>query len=142
MAFVARFDCAEAAAHVAAGAGGDNAVYYISGPEAITVSDYLRIAGEVTGNKVAYNYISDDESYAFFDAIGVPRTTEGQWSEAAKNFPFCSEGMVTFGRAIRLGQMNNCTGDFEMLTGKKPLSVRQIFENIEEHRIGARTSTE
>ena len=142
MAFVARNDCAEAAAHAAAGAGGDNAIYYISGPEAITISKYLKIASGVTGNEVTYRYISDEESYAFFDSIGVPRTTEGQWAESARNFPFCSEGMVTFGRAIRLGQMNNCTDDFEKLTGKKPMSVKDIFERIEEHRIGSRTSTD
>ena len=142
MAFVARFDCAEAAANVAAGAGEINSIYYISGPEAITVSDYLRIASEVTGNRVSYKYIADDEMYAFFDSIGVPRTTDGEWAKSASNFPFCSEGMVTFGRAIRLGQMSNCTNDFEMLTGKKPLSVREIFERIDDHRIGARTSTD
>lgn len=142
MAFVARFDCAEAAACVAAGAGEINSIYYISGPEAITVSEYLRIASDVTGNRVRYQYITDDEMYAFFDSIGVPRTTDGEWAKSASNFPFCSEGMVTFGRAIRLGQMSNCTNDYEMLTGKKPLSVREIFERIDEHRIGARTSTD
>ena len=142
MAFVARNNCAEAAACVAAGVGENNSVYYISGPEAITIADYLSIASEVTGKKVEYNFISDEEMYAFFDSLGVPRTTEGQWAESAKNFPFCSDGMVSFGRAIRLEQMNNCTNDFEKLTGKKPISVKEIFENIEEHRIGSRTSTD
>jgi len=142
MAFVARFDCAEAAANAAVGAGDDNSVYYISGPEAMTVSDYLRIASEVTGNDVSYRYVSDDEMYAFFDSIGVPRTTDGEWAQSAVNFPFCSEGMVTFGRAIRLGQMSNCTNDFEYLTGKKQKSVREIFQDIDKHRIGARTSTD
>lgn len=46
--------------------------------------------------------------------------------EANPAFPFCSDGMVTFGRAIRLDQMSNCTGDFELLTGKKPKSVREV----------------
>jgi NAD(P)H dehydrogenase (quinone) len=142
MAFVARFDCAEAAASVACGAGAINTVYYISGPEAITVSEYLRIASQVTGNRVSYKYITDEEAYAFFDSIGVPRTTDGEWAKTASNFPFCGEGMVTFGRAIRLGQMSNCTNDFEMLTGKKPLSVKEIFERIDEHRIGVRVSTD
>jgi len=64
------------------------------------------------------------------------------WKDSAKNFPFCSDGMVTFGRAIRLNQMSDCTNDFEMLTGSKPLSVREIFEDIENHKIGARTSTD
>lgn len=142
MAYVSRDDCAVAAAHVAAGAGGNDMIYYISGPQAMTISEYVGIASEVTGKKVAYHEISDDEMYAFFDSIGVPRTTEEMWADTAKNFPFCSDGMVTFGRAIRLGQMSNQTDDFEKLTGQKPLSVRDIFTDIENHRIGSRTSTD
>lgn len=140
MAFVSRNDCAEAAACVAAGAGEPNSVYYISGPEAMTCARYLSIASDVTGNKVEYKYITDEEMFAFFDSIGVPRETDGEWAESAKNFPFCSEGMVTFGKAIRLGQMNNCTDDFKNLTGKEPTTVQQMFENIEKYRIGERRS--
>lgn len=142
MAFIARDDCAEAAACVAAGAGENNKIYDISGSEAITIAEFCKIGSEVTGKNVSYTEISDDEMYAFFDAIGVPRSTEGEWAEAAKSFPFCSDGMVTFGRALRLEQMNACSGDFEMLTGRKPLSVREIFQDLENHRIGSRTSTE
>lgn len=142
MAFISRDDCAEAAANAAAGAGDNNVIYYISGPQALTISEFLQIASDTTGRKVAYNSITDDEMYAFFDSLGVPRNTEGKWAEAAKNFPFCSDGMVTFGRAIRLEQMNNCTNDFETLTGRKPMSVKEIFENIEGHKIGNRTSTD
>ena len=140
MAFVSRNDCAEAAACVAAGAGEKNTIYFISGPEAMTIEKYLATANEVTGNTVTYNYITDEEMFGFFDSIGVPRETDGDWAESAKNFPFCSEGMVTFGKAIRLGQMDNCTNDFNMLTGKDPLTVKDMFENIQEHRIGERRS--
>jgi len=37
--------------------------------------------------------------------------------------------------------MSYCTNDFEMLTGKKPLSVREMFEDIENHRIGGMNPT-
>ena len=142
MAHVARNDCAEAAACVAAGAGEDNNVYYITGPTANTMEEFVAIGSAATGKKVVYKYISDEEMWAFFDSKHVPRTTDGDWSKADPAFPFCSDGMVTFGRAIRLGQMNNCTDDFEKLTGKKPKSVREIFEDIENHRIGNRTATD
>ena len=142
MAHVARNDCALAAACVAAGAGEDNKIYYISGLEAMSISKFLEIGSEVTGKKVTYKYISDEEMYDFFDSLGVPRYTDGEWAEAAKAFPFCSEGMVTFGKAIRLDQMSFCTNDFEILTGQKPLSVSEIFMNIENHRVGERTSTD
>lgn len=114
----------------------------VNGPELLTIAEYLAIASDVTGQKVTYEYIDDDAQYAFFDSIGVPRTTEDMWADTAKNFPFCSDGMVTFGRAIRLNQMATFTNDFEELVGRKPISVREIFEHMDEHLIGSRTSTE
>lgn len=139
IAHVARNDCAEAAVCVAAGAGEDNHIYYITGPTANTMEEFVAIGSEVTGKKVVYKYIDDDEMYAFFDSIHIPRKMEGDWSKADPTFPFCSDGMVTFGIAIRKDQMSYCTNDFEMLTGKKPLSIHEMFEDIDNHRIGGRT---
>ena len=141
MAFISRDDCAVAAAHAAMSDWTDR-VIDVNGPELLTIGEYLAIASEVTGKKVNYEYIDDDALYAFFDSIGVPRTTEGMWADSAQNFPFCSDGMVTFGRAIRLGQMSTFTNDFEELVGRKPITVREIFEHMDEHLIGTRTSTE
>jgi len=142
MAHVSRDDCAEAAACVAAGAGEDNTIYYITGPTANTMEEFVAIGSEVTGKQVVYEFMGDEEMWAFFDSKGVPRKTDGDWSKADPAFPFCSDGMVTVGIAIRKDQLSYCTNDFEMLTGKKPLSVREIFENIENHRIGGRTPTD
>lgn len=141
MAFISRDDCALAAA-CAAMSDWQDRVVDVNGAEPLTIGQYIQIANEVTGHDVKYVEISDEEQYAFFDSIGVPRTTEDMWAQTATNFPFCSDGMVTFGRAIRLGQMSTFTNDFEELTGQKPISVREIFENMEEHLIGSRTSTE
>ena len=142
VAHVARFDCAEAAACAAAGAGEDNSVYYITGPRSLNMEEFCAIGSEVTGRKVVYKYLNDEEMYEYFDSRGVPRETDGIWAQQAKAFPFCSKGMVTFGTAIRLDQMSFCTGDFEKLTGKKPLSVREMFEDIENHRIGNRNAAD
>lgn len=141
MAYISRDDCAVAAAHAAMSDWSDRVVD-VNGPELLTVAEYVKIASEVTGKQVVYNYIDDEQMYAFFDSIGVPRTTEEMWADTAKNFPFCSDGMVSFGRAIRLNQMSTFTNDFEELVGRKPISVREIFEHIDEHLIGSRTSTE
>lgn len=141
MAYISRDDCALAAA-CAAMSDWEDRVVDVNGPQLLSIAEYLAIASEVTGKKVEYKSISDEEQYAFFDSIGVPRTTEEMWADTAKNFPFCSDGMVTFGRAIRLGQMSTFTDDFEKLTGQKPMTVKEIFENIGEHLIGERTTTE
>ena len=112
MAFISRDDCATAAAYAAMSEDIDK-VLNINGAELLTIADFLEIASEVTGKKVVYKYITDDEMYAYFDSIGVPRTTEEMWADTAKNFPFCSDGMVTFGKAIRQNQMSVYTNDFE-----------------------------
>lgn len=142
VAHVARNDCAEAAACVAAGAGEDNKIYYITGPEPHNMKEFTKIGSEITGKKVTYKYIDDEEAYAAFDALGVPRETDGVWADTAKAFPFCSRGMVSFGTAIRLNQMSFCTDDFEKLTGKKPISVRDMFVNLDMYTIGQRTATD
>lgn len=141
MAFISRDDCAKAAAYAAMSDWKDRVVD-INGAELMTISKFVEIASEVLHKKAEYKYITDEEQYAFFDSIGVPRTTEEMWADTAKNYPFCSDGMVTFGRAIRLEQMNTYTDDFEKLTGEKPLTVKQIFEDLNNHLIGSRTSTE
>ena len=142
MAHISRYDCAEAAACAAAGAGEDNKIYYISGQTAYTMTEFVGIGSEVTGKKVTYEYIDDAAMYKFFDDLGVPRYTDGEWAESADAFPYCSEGMVSFSIAVRKGQMSHCTRDFETLTGRKPLTVRYMFENLENFRIGSRKSTD
>ncbi len=141
MAYISRDDCAEVAACAAMSDWTDR-VIDVNGAEPLTIGEYIAIANEVTGHNVKYVEIDDEQQYAFFDSIGVPRTTEDMWAQTATNFPFCSDGMVTFGRAIRLGQMSTFTDDFEKLTGRKPITVREIFEHMNEHLIGSRTSTD
>ena len=141
MAYISRDDCAVACAYAAMSDWQDR-VIDVNGAELLTIGEYIAIANDVTGHDVKYVAISDDEQYAFFDSIGVPRTTDDMWAQTATNFPFCSDGMVTFGRAIRQNQMAVLTDDFEKLTGRKPLTVREIFEHMDDHLIGSRTSTE
>lgn len=141
MAYISRDDCALACA-CAAMSDWQDRVIDVNGAEQLTIAQYIAIANEVTGHDVKYVEISDEQQYAFFDSIGVPRTTEEMWAQTASNFPFCSDGMVTFGRAIRLGQMATFTDDFEKLTGQKPMTVKELFMDMNNHLIGQRTSTD
>lgn len=129
--YVSRKDCAEVAACVAAGAGKINSVYNITGPIATSIENFCSIGSEVTGKKVVYRYIDDDAMRAFFDFKGVPHKEQGDWSKAVKTFQSCSDDMVTFGKAVKHGQMNICSNDFERLTGEKPKSLRDAFKEYE-----------
>ncbi len=90
MAYISRDNCALAAA-CAAMSDWEDRVVNVNGPELLTIAEYIHIANQVTGHNVKYVEISDEEQYAFFDSIGVPRTTEEMWAQTATNFPFCSD---------------------------------------------------
>ena len=140
MALISRNDCAEAAACVAAGAAKDNTIYDITGPELVSMQMLVQVGNEVTGQNVIYKFIDDEQMFRHFDSLGIPRTTEGDFSKAA--FPYCSEDMVSYGRAIRLGQMNKLTNHVELLTGRSPRTIREIFMDKENFKLGDRTATE
>jgi NAD(P)H dehydrogenase (quinone) len=42
--------------------------------------------------------------------------------------PWASEGMVTFGQSIREGFMDVESDDVERITGRKPRTLRSVFE--------------
>jgi len=139
MAYISRRDCAKAVAHALAADHYSDSVLNINGPELLTITDFVNIGNQVTGNQVTYEAITDEENYAVFDAMGVPRTTDGVFQKGSEA-PFSSEGMVTFAQAIRLGKMAEFTTDFEKLTGEKAVTVQYMFEHVDDYQIGERHS--
>ncbi|MDQ0221685.1 NmrA family NAD(P)-binding protein [Streptococcus moroccensis] len=139
MAYISRKDCAKAVAHALLADDLHHSIQNINGPELMTMAEFVEIGNEVTGNSISYNAITDEENYAIFDAMGVPRTTDGEFKKDSEA-PYSSEGMVTFAQAIREGKMDLCTEDFETLTGDKALTVRYMFENQAEFQVGERHS--
>ncbi|PPQ46211.1 nucleoside-diphosphate sugar epimerase [Paenibacillus peoriae] len=139
MAYISRKDCAKAVAYALAANNYHEAILNINGPELITMSDFIEIGNEVTDHHITYKQITDEENYAIFDAMGVPRTTDGKFAEDSEA-PFSSEGMVTFGQAIRLGKMDIFTDDFKKLTGQDPVTVKYMFEHANEYQVGERHS--
>lgn len=139
MAYISRKDCAKAVAHALVSDQYSKSVLNINGPELMTITDFVNIGNQVTGNAVKYEAVTDEENYAIFDAMGVPRTTDGVFQKGSEA-PFSSEGMVTFAQAIRLGKMAEFTKDFEKLTGEKAVTVQYMFEHVDDYQIGERHS--
>lgn len=142
MAYISRKDCAKAVAyalHRAFEPQYDHATLDINGAELMTISRFCEIGNEETGNSVSYHFVTDEENYQIFDAMGVPRTTDGVFLKGSEA-PFSSDGMVTFAQAIREGKMDTWTDDFEKLTGDKPITVREMFAHQEDYQIGERHS--
>ncbi len=139
MAYISRKDCAKALAYALASKEYTKEIFNINGPELLTLTEFVGYANEVTGNSVVYQSITDEENYAIFDAMGVPRTTDGEFKKDSEA-PYSSEGMVTFAQAIREGKMDEFTKDFEKLTGEKAYTVKHMFENADDFQVGERHS--
>ena len=140
MAYISRKDCAKALAY-ALHRGGEysHAVLNINGPELMTISKFIEYGNQATGNSVSYQELTDEENYQVFDAMGVPRTTDGVFLEGSEA-PFSSDGMVTFAQAIREGKMAIHTDDFQKLTGQEPITVLYMFQHADEFQVGDRHS--
>ena len=139
MAYISRKDCAKAIAHALIAEDLHHTVLDINGKELLTMSEFVEIGNQVTDNNVSYQAITDEENYQIFDAMGVPRTTEGKFKKGSEA-PYSSDGMVTFAQAIREGKMNNFTDDFKNLTNDEPISVQYMFERADEFQVGERHS--
>lgn len=140
MAYISRKDCAKALAYALhRGAEYDHAVLNINGPELMTISKFIEYGNQATGNNVSYKELTDEENYQVFDAMGVPRTTDGVFKEGSEA-PYSSDGMVTFAQAIREGKMAIKTDDFQKLTGQDPITVLYMFEHSDDFQVGDRHS--
>jgi NAD(P)H dehydrogenase (quinone) len=125
--FVARADCVACAAAVLTQDGHGNKAYDVTGPEALTFRDVAALASDVSGRPLPAEDISDDENYALFDAIGVPREASDD-PDPSVPIPWCSDDMITFGQAIREGYMDYVSDTVERLTGRPPVPLRSVLE--------------
>jgi NAD(P)H dehydrogenase (quinone) len=126
-AMVWREDCVASAAAVLTGQGHEGQMYNITGPELQTCAELAALVSEITGVKIASVPLDDDQQYAMFDAMGIPRRPVDD--NYVGGIPWNSDDMVTFGQAIREGFLEVCSGDVERLTGTPARSVRQMIED-------------
>lgn len=137
MAYISRQDCALAAAFALANPYLHREILNINGPELMTIARFVEIGNEVTKNDLSYHAVSDEEDYQIFDQMGVPRTTDGDFKKGS-SAPFSSDGMVTFGQAIRENKMATFTNDFKILTGHDAKTVEYQFAHANDFQIGDR----
>jgi NAD(P)H dehydrogenase (quinone) len=114
-AYVSREDCAAAAAAVLAG-GGEHAgkAYDITGPETLSGANLADLFASVSGTPVT--------ALSVDDAAFVTRALDQGLPERV------AELVTSIGTAIREQQLDQLTGDVEQLTGRKPVSVREMLE--------------
>lgn len=125
MAFVSREDCVASAVAVLLGEGHEGKVYNITGPELVTYGRVAELLSEVSGRPIEFIDTDVDGLYAMFDALGIPRQPVDDLT--VSNFPWNSDDMVSFEVAVREGDFAIISDDVELLTGKKPRTLRDLL---------------
>jgi NAD(P)H dehydrogenase (quinone) len=112
--FVARADCARAAAAVLAGGDHDGREYDITGPEALGPVELAALFSELGGKPVEPVVVSDGEYAAgLAQHAGMPEAVASVYA--------------TFGRGARLGYSAVVSPAVEELTGNAPLPLREVL---------------
>lgn len=123
---VSRDDCVATAVGVLTQDGHANKAYDVTGPELWTLPDAMALVAEMAGKPIEVELVDDEGMFAYFDALGVARKASDVVPDGP--IPWASEGMVTFGQSIREGYMDVASDDVERVTGRKPRTLRSVFE--------------
>ena len=112
--FVARADCARAAAAVLAGEGHEGREYDITGPEALGPADLAALFSELAGKPVEVVTVTDEEyASGLVKHAGMPEEV--------------ATGYATFGTGARLGYSAVVSSAVRELTGNDPLTLREVL---------------
>ena len=115
--YIARSDCARAAAVVVAGEGHENTVYELTGPESLDAPALAALYSEFGDREVLPVAVDDSELLHFLDADSG---TDGHVQYGAAL-------AISLGRAIREGYLGDVTSAVADLTGTAPRSVAALL---------------
>lgn len=128
--FIDREDCVDCAVAVLTSAGHENRAYNVTGTELLTFRDLSRIIAEIAGAPIEFLAVSDDELYAHFDAMGIPREPLSEFN--IDGYEWCSDDMVSYERALRAGHFAVTSTDVKALIGREPRPFRALAEALAE----------
>ena len=126
---ISRDDCVATAVGVLTQDGHANKAYDVTGPEMWTLPGAMALVSEMAGKPIDVEIVDDEGMFAYFDSLGVARKASDVVPDGP--IPWASEGMVTFGQSIREGFMDVESTDVERITGRKPRTLRSVFEQYQ-----------
>jgi NAD(P)H dehydrogenase (quinone) len=123
-AYVARADCAAAAAAVLTGDGHEGKAYDITSADALNPAEVAALLAELSGQPVEPVYLDDDDWVAtMVEHAGMPEPL--------------AQAIATFGISARRGYLGAVSTTVSELIGREPLSVREVLEAHREELAGA-----
>ncbi len=109
-----RPELAEAIAVLLAGpTHDDRRIVTVTGPESFSLAELASGASEVTGDAYRYAPLAREEWISCRKSVGRP-----DWS---------IEAGISYYDGVRAGEADVVTDDYHALTGKKPLSIREMI---------------
>jgi NAD(P)H dehydrogenase (quinone) len=116
VAFVAKDDCARAAAAVLTTSGHEGAVYEITGPELLSYRDAAALVGKMSGRAIEY-------------VVPPEASTPELQKEQAETWigPFTLAQLNSYEYAVRDGFYEICTGHVAFITKQPAQSLRELF---------------
>ena len=116
-AFVARTDCADAAAAALTETRPAGRVYDVTGPELVDAQQYVALLEEFGGRQVVRDDVDDAEYERYRAAFSADPDNAAYF-----------ELFTGTGQAIRTGYLSQLGDGVQQLTGRSALSLRQVFQ--------------
>jgi NAD(P)H dehydrogenase (quinone) len=110
---IARQDCAAAAVAVLTSDGHEGRIYDVTGPEALSQTDIAALVSEVSGRPIQVLPIGDRRLARTLIRLGAPRPI--------------ARAVVNLGVATRENYFDVVDPAFENLTGRRPVSLRDVL---------------
>jgi len=101
-------DIAAVAVQALTSVGHEQKVYDLTGPQALSVAEQVRVLSEAAGRSIEY--------------VPVPEAGARQGMEQAGLPPLLIQGLLEFAAWVRRGEAAGVTPSVEQVTGKKPLT--------------------
>jgi len=116
MSFSYRPELADVIAATLTEPGHEGKIYNITTPDSVSMRELAQIASNVTGETYDYDPISDDEWIKRWRAQGRP-----DWA--------LESGRTSY-EALRAGEFDVVSDDYEKVTGRKAATIAQIIAEI------------
>jgi uncharacterized protein YbjT (DUF2867 family) len=116
--FVDTRDIAAVAVEALTKSGHENKAYNITGPEAVSNYDIANILSKITGTKVTYVNVSDDDACKEMKENGMQ-----EWTINA---------LIELSNFQKAGKASIVSPDVERVTGRKPISFEQFAKDYSE----------